>query len=94
VPPSQEVPDTLRDVVIDGAIRQQPGAVAEVARPAAQNAVQSVSQQPPQFKNVSQSLGRDVFGTKGNYSGRLFVRVLFDIESNGARIPVANQGSA
>lgn len=40
VPPSQEVASAHRDMMIDRAIRQQPGPVVEVARPALQNAVQ------------------------------------------------------
>src|SRR5271169_3950704 len=47
MPLSQKVTNALGNVVIDRPIRQQPGSVAEVARPAAQNAVQPVSHLRP-----------------------------------------------
>ena len=43
VPPSQEVTNTPRDVIIDRSIREQSGAVVEVGRPATQDAVQPVA---------------------------------------------------
>src|SRR5579875_3367229 len=43
VPLLQEAPGAFLDMLVDGPIRLQPGAVAEITRPAAQNAVQPVA---------------------------------------------------
>jgi hypothetical protein len=41
VPSSEEVPDTVMDMMIDGPIRRQARAIAEIRRPAGQKPVQS-----------------------------------------------------
>src|SRR5580700_5323911 len=43
MPLAQEIPNTVPDMVIDGTIRQQSGAIAEVTRPAAKDTIQPVS---------------------------------------------------
>ena len=47
VPPSEEVPHTIIDVVVDRPVRLQAGAIAEVRGPTAQKAVELVSHVRP-----------------------------------------------
>src|SRR5207249_4392774 len=52
LPPFQEMPDANCHMVIDRAISRPPGSVAEVVRPAAQDAIQPVALFGPRFRVV------------------------------------------